>query len=166
MANMQRRPDDGNLSQRAPERLDPFRLMNEMLQQWTLPQWLERRGRDVPEGTIVPDFNVKERPDAYVIEADLPGMKDEDVDVTLTGNRLTIGGRREIDRETKNEQYYTFERQYGSFSRSFVLPDDVEGDKIDADLESGVLRVTVPKREGREPRKISLKSRIKKALKS
>ena len=73
-------------------------------------------------GPFVPDMEVREAKDAYVICADLPGMREEDLQIDVSGNRLTISGKREEEQREEGERYYTYERSYGSFNRSFTLP--------------------------------------------
>jgi HSP20 family protein len=91
-------------------------------------------------------FDVKETKDAYLFRADLPGIKDKDLEVTMTGNRLNVSGKREEEKEEKSDRYYTYERNYGSFSRSFTLPDGADVDKLRASLDQGVLTISVPKK--------------------
>jgi HSP20 family protein len=105
-----------------------------------------------------PAFDVKETKDAYLFRADLPGIKEKDLDVTMTGNRLNVSGKREDEKEEKSERYYTYERNYGSFTRSFTLPDGAEVDKLRASLEQGVLTITVPKKAEVQPKKITVKT--------
>ena len=92
-----------------------------------------------------PNFEVKETKDGYVFKADVPGIKDSDLNVSMTGNRLTISGKREVEKEDKHDTYYAFERSYGSFTRSFTLPEGINASAIHADLRDGVLSVVLPK---------------------
>lgn len=150
---------------------DPFNAMQQAMQDMfdsfrPFSPWMERSfgGNLQPygrEGLWIPAFDVKERADSYVIEADLPGCKEDDLDITLTGNRLTVTGKRDESRREEGETYYSYERQSGSFSRAFTLPENVDANHISADLKDGVLSVVVPKTEAAKPRKISLKERIK-----
>lgn len=103
-------------------------------------------------------FDVKETKDAYLFKADLPGIKDKDLEVTVTGNRLNVSGKREEEKEEKSDRYYTYERSYGSFSRSFTLPEGAELDKLRASLDQGVLTITVPKTPEAQPKKIQVKT--------
>jgi HSP20 family protein len=159
----------GELARRQPTSFDPFQAMQQMVQNvfglGALAPWFERSGFRPfgrgGEGMYIPAFDVKERSDAYVIEADVPGVKEGDLDIQLTGNRLTFSGKREEARREEGESYYSFERTSGSFSRTFMLPEDVNAEQISADLDKGVLSVVLPKREAARPRKISLKERIK-----
>jgi len=105
-----------------------------------------------------PRFEVKETEHSYVFKADLPGIDEKDLDISLTGNRLTVSGKRESEERQENERFYAYERSYGTFSRSFTLPEGADIDHADADLKSGVLTISLPKRPEHQPRKISLKT--------
>jgi HSP20 family protein len=107
---------------------------------------------------FVPRFDVKENANAYVFKADLPGVKQDDLEITLSGHRLQISGKRETAREEKSDRYYAYECSYGSFSRSFTLPEDADVEKIGAALENGVLDITVAKKVGTESRKVPVKA--------
>jgi len=108
-------------------------------------------------GAFVPTFDVKETKDSFVFRADLPGVKDSDVDISLTGNRLTISGRRQEENKEEGEQFYAYERSYGSFSRSFTLPEGIDAEHVQADLKDGVLTVVLPKKPEVQPKRIALK---------
>lgn len=104
-----------------------------------------------------PSVDVAENDDAYLITAELPGAKPEDVTVELHEGVLTIRGEKRNERSGEKEQTRWVERSYGSFSRSFTLPSNAHGDKVDAQFENGVLTITVPKREEAKPRTIAIK---------
>ncbi len=123
---------------------DPFREMAPLL-----------RG-DV--STFMPAFEVKETKEGYVFKADVPGVKDGDLDVTLSKNRLTVSGKRDAEKQERTDTYYAYERSYGSFSRSFTVPDDVDASGIHADLRDGVLTLFVPRKPEAQPQKIAVKS--------
>lgn len=110
-----------------------------------------------------PAFEVKETKDGYLFKADIPGIKQADLDVSLTGNRLTVTGKREAEKENKGERYYTYERSYGSFTRSFTLPDGVDSSAIHADLRDGVLSILLPKKPEAQPQKIPVATETTKA---
>ena len=105
-----------------------------------------------------PAFDVKETKDAYEFKADVPGVHERDLEVTMTGNRLTVSGKREAEKEDRTDRYYTYERNYGSFTRSFTLPEGADVDRLNASLEKGVLAITVPKHPEVQPRKIAVKA--------
>jgi HSP20 family protein len=108
--------------------------------------------------TFAPAFEVKETQDSYLFKADVPGIQEKDIDVTVAGNRLTVAGKREEEKEDRSDQFYAYERNYGSFSRSFTLPDGADTDKLGASLEKGVLTVTVPKKPEVQPKKVAVKT--------
>ena len=105
-----------------------------------------------------PAFEVKESKEGYLFKADLPGVKLADIDVSVTDNRIQITGKREAEKEEKGDTFYTYERNYGSFTRAFTLPEGVDSAKIHADLRDGVLTVLVPKRPESLPKKIPIGS--------
>jgi len=104
---------------------------------------------------FTPTFEVKETSDQFVVRADVPGVEEKDIDISLHNGVLSITGSRASAQRTEGDAYYVHERQYGSFSRSFALPDTADGEKIDATLTSGVLTVTIGKRAEAKPRKIA-----------
>lgn len=103
-------------------------------------------------------FDVKETKEAYEFRADVPGIPEKDLDVTITGNRLTVSGKREAEKEDRTDRYYTYERSYGSFTRSFTLPDGADTEKLRASLDKGVLMISIPKKPEVQPKKIAVKS--------
>jgi HSP20 family protein len=90
-------------------------------------------------------FDVRETSDAFILQADMPGVVEKDIDISLANNRLTISGKRESEQEVKGETYYRSERTWGNFSRSFTLPTDVDANKVGAELKNGVLVISLPK---------------------
>jgi HSP20 family protein len=101
-------------------------------------------------------IDVHETPDELVVTAALPGMKPEDVEITITGQTLTIRGELKEDESVERDQYLYRERRYGTFSRQLQLPLRVEGDRADASFENGLLRLTIPKAEEVKPRQIRI----------
>ena len=89
-----------------------------------------------------------------VIQADLPGLRKEDINIDVAGRVLTIKGERVVSNDTKIENYYRRERSHGKFQRSFTLPEDLELDQITAEFKDGVLKVTVPKPQEVKPKQI------------
>jgi HSP20 family protein len=100
---------------------------------------------------FTPHVDTAETEDSYEIEVSLPGLKKEEIDIDFQDGRLTISGERKFSDEKKTKKYHMLESQFGSFSRSFYLPDSINSEAIDAEFEDGVLRITVPK----EMRKIA-----------
>jgi HSP20 family protein len=147
----------GDAPARQAEMLDPFRIMREMLRYDPFAD-LDFAGT-AAGGAFIPAFEVKETKDAYVFKADMPGVKDEDLDISLSGNQLVVSGKREEEREEKEgDRYYAYERSYGSFSRSFTLPPGADIDHVKADLKEGVLTLVVGKRPEVQPKRISVGS--------
>ena len=101
-------------------------------------------------------LDVYETPDAVVVTAALPGIKPEDVDITLTGQTLTLRGEFKEDESVRGEQYLYRERRSGSFARQLQLPIRVQGDRTDASFENGLLKLTIPKAEEVKPRQIRI----------
>ena len=158
MANIAIRKENGN--RLAPiatgePRWDPSRMMRDLFG-WDPFREMAPFAQQGP-ATFMPSFEVKETKDSYLFKADVPGIQEKDLEVTMTGNRLTVSGKRDEEKEDRSERFYAYERNYGSFSRSFTLPDGAETDKLRAALEHGVLTVTVPKKAEVQPKKIAVK---------
>lgn len=111
-------------------------------------------------GSVVPSLDVRERDDAIVIEADLPGVAEKDVSLTIANGNLTIRGEKKQSIEEKGENFYLSERTHGNFERTLRLPDSVDEAKIEAKFSNGVLRVTAKKKPEavKAARKIEIKS--------
>ena len=107
--------------------------------------------------TFAPAFEVKETADAYVVHADLPGVREEDLDISLHNGVLSVSGTRKTEERKEGETYFVYERQYGQFSRSFALPETADPDKVEAKLDGGVLQMTIAKKVQAKPRRIALK---------
>lgn len=105
-----------------------------------------------------PDADVLESKDDIRVMIELPGLRPEDVDITLENNVLTVSGekREEQRQESVDHRWHLSERRYGRFDRSFVLPREVDPERIDARIDNGVLRVTIPKSEKAKPRHIEI----------
>jgi HSP20 family protein len=137
-------------------RMDPFRMVREMFQ-----DPFGGIGLLANETAFRPNLDVTETNDAFVINVDLPGVGEEDIEVQVTGNRLTVSGRREAEETREGERYVAIERSYGTFSRSFVLPDSADLDHVEAQLRNGVLEIRVPKRGEMKGRKVSIQGQSK-----
>ena len=131
--------------------LEPFRLMRDFLRWDPLLDY----GPGAPTA-FMPSFDVKETPDAYQFRADLPGILEAELEISLEGSRLTVAGKREEELAKEGERIHLSERSHGRFSRTFTLPEDVEGEKVVAELRNGVLTLMVPKRPEVRPRKINV----------
>ena len=115
-------------------------------------------GFEPGEREWTPPFDVSETEGEVIVKAEIPGMKVEDIDITLTDGLLTIKGERKMEKEDKQEDYHRIERHFGTFSRSLNLGLKVKADGIDADYKDGVLTVTLPKAEEDKPKRIEVKS--------
>jgi len=108
------------------------------------------------ERSFLPAFDVKETDEAFVFLADVPGIKESDVQVQVHGPRLTIGGKRAAEEHKEGEKYFRYERRHGTFTRSFTLPESADGSKVTADLKDGVLTVKVAKKASDQPRMVAV----------
>jgi HSP20 family protein len=124
---------------------DPFQGMS------ALPAPLEQ------QQLFMPDFEVQETPEAFVFRADLPGVRDEDLEISVRGNQLVVNGKREAEQRNEGDRFYVYERSYGSFTRTFTLPTGVDTDNIRAELSNGVLRLSIPKKPEHQHKKIDVK---------
>ena len=109
--------------------LEPFREMNE---------WYAK---------FSPQIDVKENDKEIIVTAELPGMSEKDIDVSISGGSLVVKGEKKEDKEEKDKECWHMERCYGSFYRSIPLPEEIDKEKADASFKKGILRVTIPKTE-------------------
>jgi len=109
-------------------------------------------------GYFWPVLDIAERDDEVLVKAEIPGMKAEDIDISVQGNVLTISGEKKESKEDKGEEYYHVERRYGTFRRDVNLSSAVDVDKIKAEYRDGVLTITLPKTEQAKPKRIAVKS--------
>ena len=114
--------------------------------------------RTVHGEAVRPALDVHQTADEVVVTASLPGIKPEDVEMTITGQTLVVRGEFKEDETVDRDQYLYRERRFGSFSRQIELPTRVEGDRADATFEDGVLRLSIPKAEDVKPRQIQIKA--------
>lgn len=139
-------------------RYDPFRELRSLQDELNRVFNPGAHGsEDTVRGTWSPSVDVFEAEDKIVIEAELAGLKPEEVDVSIENNVVTIKGERKFERKEQKENYHRIERSYGSFTRSFTLPRSVVTEETSADFDHGVLKVTLPKREEAKARKIEIK---------
>src|SRR5918998_3181852 len=106
----------------------------------------------------VPAMDLVESEDHFLLKADLPGLGEEDVNIEIRDNALTISGERKSEHEQRERGWYRVERSFGQFSRTLTLPEGVNADVVEATFDRGVLEVRIPKPEQRKPRRISIKS--------
>jgi HSP20 family protein len=105
-----------------------------------------------------PKIDVREEDGKYILEADIPGLTEKDLDVRVDGNLLTLSSRKSEEKNEKKNGYIVQERRSSSFSRSFVLPKNVDRDKIEAHFKNGLLSMAIPKLPEAEPKKITVKT--------
>jgi HSP20 family protein len=111
----------------------------------------------VPGRRWIPAMDLIETADHYVLRADLPGLGEDDVNVELQDNVLTISGERKAEHETRQEGYYRLERAFGGFSRSLTLPEGIDPDAVQAQFDRGVLELRIAKPEQKKPRQVQIK---------
>ena len=104
----------------------------------------------------IPAMDVVESEGEYVLKADLPGLSEQDVNIELDSNVLTVSGERKSEHEEKGNGFHRVERSYGSFSRRLALPEGVDPEAVNASFENGVLEVHIPKPEARKPHKVAI----------
>lgn len=133
-------------------RLNPFREMDQMQKRLSsIWKWEPFRSVNGPADTLTlggdwsPNVDIVEDEKEFLIKAELPEMKRDQIKVTLEDNVLTVAGERRQDKEEKNKRYHRIECEYGSFARSFTLPTGTQSDKVTAEFTDGVLRVHLPK---------------------
>ncbi|MEW6670295.1 MAG: Hsp20/alpha crystallin family protein [Thermodesulfobacteriota bacterium] len=110
-----------------------------------------------PAAGVFPLINLTEDKDGYYVRAELPGVKANELNITVTGNALSINGERKIASEGKEIRYHRREREAGSFSRILSLPGEVDPDRVEAKLKDGILAVHIPKAEAVKPKQITVK---------
>ena len=130
-------------------------LRREMDRLWE--NFFGERGGLEPIESWVHALDVTETKDSLIVKAELPGIDPKDVEISLSGNVLTIKGEKKQEKEEKDESYHLVERRYGSFVRSIRLPVEVQEDKIEASYKNGVLKVVLPKSEKAKRKEIKIK---------
>jgi len=141
-------------------RWDPFSDMIQLRDE--IGRWFEsatERGKGRKAAEWAPDVDIKETDKEIQIKADLPGMKLEDIDVSVDEDQLVIKGERKVEKEEKEKNYVRVERSYGSFYRSFNIGVPVKADEIKASYKGGVLEINLPKTEAKKPKKIEISTR-------
>ena len=139
-------------------RWDPFRdmvtlreKMNRLFEDY-YPARTEEK--DIVAGSWAPSVDIYETENELVLTAELPGIKEDDIEIKLEDNTLTLKGNRNFEKETKEENYHRIERSYGSFFRSFTLPAYIDQEKIEAEHEKGILKISMPKKQEAKSRKV------------
>ena len=142
-------------------RYDPFRDLRTLQEEvnrlfsTNLTRAFDDEG--IGRGAWAPSVDIYENKDQIVLEAELPGMKQEEFDLSIENNVITLRGERKFEKTDETDNYHRVERSYGSFTRSFTLPQTVSAEGATAEYSNGVLRVTLPKREETKARRIEVK---------
>ena len=140
-------------------KMDPFRgfltlrgRMNRFFEDDLLPG----NGEDVLTRSWSPSVDIYEDENTLFLSAELPGIDEDSIEIKIEDNTLSLKGERKFEKETKKENYFRIERSYGSFCRSFSLPNYVDHEKIKAENENGLLKITIPKKPELKPRNVKI----------
>ncbi len=153
---MQRSEQQQQQPRRAMTTWTPFREMERMMDDmWQ--GWPGLFRRTPMEGmTWMPSIDVYDQDDSIVVKAEIPGMKKEDINVSVMGDTLTISGERKTENNVKEENYFRSEMSYGKFSRMITLPSEVDAGKVKATYENGILEINAPKVESAKAKKVEI----------
>lgn len=140
-------------------RWDPFMdlvplkvRMNRLFEEAFTP----REEEDFVASTWNPSVDIYETEKSLVLTAEVPGLDEKDIEIKIEDSTLTLHGDRKFEKETKEDNYHRIERAYGSFYRSFTIPRNIDQDKIKAESENGILKVTMPKKAELKPKKVKI----------
>ncbi len=139
-------------------RYEPWGLLNQLQKELERAYDVEGGEGSIATAEWAPAVDIKEDEDKFVIHADIPGVKPEEIDINMEDGVITIKGEKETEAKTEKEGYKRVERTFGSFYRRFSLPDTADPDAISAKSKHGVLEITIPKREAVKPKKINVMS--------
>ncbi len=141
-------------------RWDPYRdlitLREKMNRLFEEPYGSRPDDRDLISSTWTPSVDIYEKENNLTLCAELPGIKEDDIEIRIEDNTLTLKGERNFEKETKEENYHRIERAYGTFQRSFTLPHYIDQDKIKAEHEDGILKIVMPKKSELKPRNVKI----------
>jgi HSP20 family protein len=133
-------------------RIDPFRELASFFGSFS-----DLSAKDqLAAGTFVPPVDVYEDEHNLVLKMEIPGVHEEDLKVSLENNTLTVTGERKFEKEEKEENFHRIERRFGSFTRTFRLPNTVDPEKVEADYDKGILKLTLAKRAEAKPKEIKV----------
>lgn len=136
--------------------LRELRGMQEQMNRLLDLAWNREPGEELREGVWQPLVDIFENDEAVVIRAELPGVEQGAIEVKIEGSTLTIRGERKQDSEVRQENYHRIERYYGPFQRSFLLPQTIDQDKVQAACDKGVLTISLPKKQLTKPKQITV----------
>lgn len=141
-------------------RWDPFRDLMTLRERMNrlFEDAVSGRGeeKDLVSSSWSPSVDIYEDENNLVLTAEVPGIEEKDIEIKIEDSTLTLKGERKFEKETKEENFHRIERSYGSFSRSFTLPHYIDQDKIEAEHENGILKITMPKKPELKPRKVKI----------
>jgi HSP20 family protein len=139
-------------------RWDPVRELDSLQSDMNrlFDRFFEGRPANGTSRRWIPAMDLLETEDHLVLRGDLPGLTEDDIDIEIKDNVLTVSGERKADKEEKGEGYYRVERAFGGFSRSLTLPQGVAADKVEANFDKGVLEVRIPKPAEAKPTRVQI----------
>ena len=140
-------------------RIDPFRELATLQDRFNslFQNFAEVGGKEqLAQGTFVPAVDIYEDEHSLVLKLEVPGMNEEDLNVSLENSTLTVSGERKFEKEEKEENFHRIERRYGSFTRTFRLPNTVDAEKVEAGYDKGILKITLAKRAEAKPKQIKV----------
>jgi len=137
---------------------DPYREFRNVTERFNraFAGTLARRDEEMSLGTWLPPVDIAEDKDRIVLTAELPGFKEDQIEIQMEGGVLTLRGERRFEDEKEGRNFHRVERSYGQFVRSFTLPNNVDREKIKASFQNGLLEIALPKREEAKPRQIQI----------
>ena len=140
-------------------RHNPWSLFDQLQRELNMPmnKFDTDENGNIATANWAPAVDIKEDDQAFTLLADIPGVDPDDIEVTMDKGVLTVKGERQSEKKTEEENYKRVERQYGVFYRRFTLPDSANPEAIEATSEHGVLKITIPKQEVAQSRRISVK---------
>jgi HSP20 family protein len=133
-------------------RIDPFRELASFFGNFVEPNGKEQ----LNAGNFVPPVDVYEDEQNLILKLEVPGVNEGDINVSVENDTLTIQGERKFEKEEKEENFHRIERRYGSFIRTFKLPNTVDAEKVEASYDKGILKITLAKRAEAKPRQIKV----------
>jgi HSP20 family protein len=137
-------------------RYEPFNVLSQLQRELDRFREGDENAGRIATAEWAPAVDIKEEQDRFLIQADIPGVSPEDIDVSMENGVLTIKGEKNTEAKTEKDNYKRVERIYGSFYRRFSLPDTADNNAISAKCRNGVLEIVIPKREAVKPKKISV----------
>lgn len=137
-------------------RYEPWSLLSQLQKELERSQDVQSSESSVSTAEWTPAVDIKEENDKFIVYADIPAVKPEDIEINMDAGVLTLKGEKKTEARTEKEGYKRVERAYGSFYRRFSLPDSANGEAISAKCKNGVLEITIPKREAIKPKRINV----------